>query len=279
MKKYIYSLFLALVSVAMLTACSADEGTDEGTDGKAKVTLYSYTAAVPYDADCDAYVRVVANSATAEAYALAETADEKSANVAKLGEAGYADYVVSKGKKLESIKGFSSQDVYFQNLPKGDNKITIVAVGKGGKSASETTFSSIAWNDVAKGTYTFGVPSAKEALGKSSVETTLQVCESNPAQYRFKNLFGAGYHLKITAVGEGSDEDGDYTMLRVPAQSTGSDYKTFGTLSVRDVAAWQNNDDLLDCKLYSDQSGFFWVQYFVSAGNAGYGYDEFAPAE
>ena len=278
MKKYIYSLFLALVSVAMLTACSADEGTDEGTDGKAKVTLYSYTAAVPYDADCDAYVRVVANSATAEAYALAETADEKSANVEKLGEAGYADYVVSKGKKLESIKGFSSQDVYFQNLPKGDNKITVVAVGKGGKVASEAAFNSVAWNDVARGTYTFGVPSVQGAYAKS-VETTLQVCESDPSQYRFKNLFGTGYHLKITADGEGSDEDGDYTVFRVPAQSTGLDYKTFGALSVRDVAAWQNDDSLLDCKLYGDHFGSFWVQYFVSAGNAGYGYDEFAPAE
>lgn len=278
MKKYIYSLFLALASVAVLTACSADEGTDEGTDGKAKVTLYSYTAAVPYDADCDAYVRVVANSATAEAYALAETADEKSANVEKLGEAGYADYVVSKGKKLESIKGFSSQDVYFQNLPKGDNKITVVAVGKGGKVASEAAFNSVAWNDVARGTYTFGVPSVQGAYAKS-VETTLQVCESDPSQYRFKNLFGTGYHLKITADGEGSDEDGDYTVFRVPAQSTGLDYKTFGTLSVRDVAAWQNDDSFLDCKLYGDHFGSFWVQYFVSAGNAGYGYDEFAPAE
>lgn len=271
-------MFFALVAVATLAACSADEGTDEGTDGKAKVTLYSYTAATPYDADCDAYVRVVANSATAEAYALAETADEKAAKVEKLGEAGYADYVVSNGSKLDKISGFSAQDEYFQNLPKGDNKITVVAVGKGGKSASEVTFSSIAWNDVVKGTYTFGVAGVQGVYAQSK-ETTLQVCESDPTRYRFKDLFGTGYHLKITADGEGSDEDGDYTVFRVPAQSTGLDYKTFGTLSVRDMAEWQNSDDYLDCKLYSDHSGSFWVQYFVSKGNAGYGYDEFAPAE
>ena len=40
MKKYIYGLFFALISVAMFTACSADEGTDEGNDGSARVTLY-----------------------------------------------------------------------------------------------------------------------------------------------------------------------------------------------------------------------------------------------
>lgn len=278
MKKYIYSLFCALVSVAMLTACSADEGTDEGNDSKAKVTLYEYAAAVPYDADCDAYVRVVANSATAEAYALAETAAEKDANVEKLGEAGYADYVVSKGRKLESIKGASAQDVYFQNLPKGDNKITVVAVGKGGKCASEITFSSIEWNDVAKGTYTFAVANVKSAYA-GSVKTTLQVSDADPSQYRFKDLFGTGYHMKMVAVSEGTDNDGDYVMVRVHAQSTGLAYKDLGVFSVRDVAEWQNDEQYIDCKLYSDHSGYFWLQYFVSADNIGYDTDEFTPDE
>ncbi len=67
---------LLFISVAMFT-CSADEGTDEGNDGSARVTLYNYTAEQPYDADCDVYIRVVANSATTEAYALAEKVSER----------------------------------------------------------------------------------------------------------------------------------------------------------------------------------------------------------
>lgn len=53
MKKYIYGLFFALISVAMFTACSADEGTDEGNDGSARVTLYQYVASAPNDPDVD----------------------------------------------------------------------------------------------------------------------------------------------------------------------------------------------------------------------------------
>lgn len=88
MKKYIYGSLLALASVVMFTACSADEGTEPGNDSNAHVTLYSYTAELPYDADCDALVRVAANSATTEAYALTELASEKEARVATLGEKG-----------------------------------------------------------------------------------------------------------------------------------------------------------------------------------------------
>ena len=276
MKKYIYSLFFALVSVVMFTACSADEGTDPGTDGNAHVTLYSYTAEQPYDADCDALIRVAANSATTEAYALAEKATDKEANVAKLGEAGYADYVVSNGKKLDEINGASTQEVVFQNLPAGENKITIVAVGKGGKFASEVSFNSITWSDVTNGTYTFGVANIKAAFA-TSAETTLQKCDSDPTAYRFKNLFGTGHHLLLTAVGEGTDEYGNFTMFRIPAQATGQTFGSYGVFNIRDVAEWQNDDSYLDCKLYNDYSGAFWVQYYVTAGNLGYGYDEFTP--
>ena len=66
MKKYIYGLFFALISVAMFTACSADEGTDEGNDGSARVTLYNYTAEQPYDADCDAYIREIGRASCRE---------------------------------------------------------------------------------------------------------------------------------------------------------------------------------------------------------------------
>lgn len=277
MKKYIYGLLVALVSVAMFTACSADEGTDAGTDSNAHVTLYSYTAPQPYDADCDAYIRVAANSATTEAYALAELASEKEANVAKLGESGYADYVVSNGKKLDEINGSSTQEVAFQNLPAGENVITIVAVGKGGKFASSVNFNSVTWSDVVAGTYSFGVKSINSVYA-ANTETTLQVCDNDSKSYRFKNLYGTGNHLLLTAVSTGSDDDGEYTMFKITSQATALTYGSYGTINVRDVAEWQNDDSYLDCVIYNDSHmGSFWVQYFVTAGNLGYGYDTFTP--
>ena len=41
----------------------------------------------------------------------------------------------------------------------------------------------------------------------------------------------------------------------------------------------QNDDSFLDCALYDNGYVYLWVQYYVSAGNLGYGYDEFNPAE
>lgn len=278
MKKYIYGLFFALISVVMFTACSEDEGTEPGTDGNAHVTLYSYTAPQPYDADCDAYLRIASNSATSEAYALVEKAADKEANVAKLGEAGYADYVVSNGTKIDGISGDSYKEVAFQNIPAGDNVITVVAVGKGGKFASAVNFTSVTWSNVVTGTYTFGTKNIQAAYA-ASAETTLQVCDSDPNTYRFKNLFGTGNHLTVKAVGKGSDENGNYTVVRVPSQATGQSFGNYGVFYVRDVAEWQNDDSYLDCAIYDDShAGYFWVQYYVSAGNLGYGYDEFTPS-
>ena len=184
--------------------------------------------------------------------------------------------VVSNGKKLENIKGASVQEEVFQNLPAGENAITVVAVGKGGKFASSVIFSSVTWSDVIKGTYTFSVANIQKVYA-ANTETTLQVCDSDPNAYRFKNLFGAGKHLLLTAVGKGTDENGNYIMFKVPSQATSLTFGSHGEISVRDVAEWQNDESLLDCKIYEDHNAALWVQYFVSAGNLGYGYDEFTP--
>lgn len=89
MKKYIYGLFFALISVAMFTACSADEGTDEGNDSKAKVTLYQYVASAPNDPDVDTQLRISTNSATQEVYLLAEKTENYNAHIKEMGEDGY----------------------------------------------------------------------------------------------------------------------------------------------------------------------------------------------
>lgn len=259
----------------LLTACSEDEGTDIGNDGQATVTLYSFAAEAPYDGDCDVVVRVAANSATSEAYALAEAKEAKLNRVAELGAEGYNDYVIENGEKLEDIKGASCQDKVFTGLT-GDNVITVVAVNGSYKKAAEINFTGINWVTVATGTYTFGVPNIQQIYA-SSIATTLQYRADDPDTYRFKNLFGAGKHLTFTKT-QYTYPDGS-TVCRVAPQSTSLSFGDYGGINVRDVATWQGSDNYLDCALYEDGRFYAWVQYYVSAGSLGYEYDEFTPAE
>ena len=95
-----------------------------------------------------------------------------------------------------------------------------------------------------------------------------------------KDVFGTGYPLKFTDSGmTGSDSYGEYKIVRVAAQATPLTFSSYGAVGVRDVATWQNSDKYLDNGMYEDGTCFFWVQYFVSAGNLGYGYDEFEPKQ
>ena len=132
MKKYIYGLFFALVSVAMFTACSEDEGSDIGSDSQAKATLYQYTATEPNDADIDTQIRIATNSATQSAYLLVEKTADYESRLTQLGEEGYKDYVVENGEKIEGAEGAANIDKTIKSLS-GDNTIAVVAVG-GGKS-------------------------------------------------------------------------------------------------------------------------------------------------
>ena len=273
MKKHIYRLFIAIVTMAFFTACEEEMGTEPGNDSQATVTLYQYAVGEGYDGDCDVAIRIAANSATTEAYAIAETKEAKEQRIASVGENGYADYVVQNGEKLSEIKGASIQDKVFTGL-KGECIITVVAVGNGDKKAAQTSFTGISWSDVAKGTYYFSVANINKIYAESKA-VTLQVCDSDPTSYRFKNLFGDNNHLKFTKTAESNSDGG--AICRVPAQITPLTFGTHGEVGVRDVATWQNDDSYLDCALYNDGNFYVWVQYFVSAGSLGHGYDEFIP--
>lgn len=275
MKKYIYNLFAGVMVMALFSACTEDMGTTPGNDSQATVTLYKYAAEAPYDGDCDVMVRVAANSATTEAYALAEPKADKEKRIAELGSDGYNNYVVEHGEKLSDIKGASIQDKVFTSL-KGENVITVVAVGGGNKKAAEVEFTGITWTTVATGTYKFATANIQKIYAES-IETSLQYCDTEPSAYRFKNLFGDGKHLKFTAT-SAKYSDGA-TVCRVAPQETPLTFGSYGSVFVRDVATWQNDDSVLDCALYDNGYVYLWVQYYVSAGNLGYGYDEFNPAE
>ncbi|MGN0282111.1 MAG: hypothetical protein ACI4B3_07420 [Prevotella sp.] len=273
MKKHIYGLIIAVTTMAFLTACEEEMGTEPGNDSQATVTLYQYAAGNEYDGDCDVAIRIAANSATTEAYAMVEKKETKEQKVASVGEEGYADYVIQNGEKLTGINGASVQDKVFTGL-NGECIITVVAVGNGNRKAAQTSFTGITWSDVAKGTYYFSVANIVKIYAESQ-ETTLQVCDSDPTAYRFKDLFGKNSHLKFVKTSSQYKDGG--TVCRVPAQSTPLVFGNYGEVGIRDVATWQNDDNYLDCALYSDNYFYAWVQYYVTAGNMGYGYDEFYP--
>ena len=114
--------------------------------------------------------------------------------------------------------------------------------------------------------------------------TTLQVCTTDANLYRFKDVFGAGYSMKIVLLPDykATDADGEYTFFRVPRAETPYTYGSHGAVGVRDVGYWQGSDAWVtdngyESGMYADYSCFVYVQYFVSAGNIGYGYDFFIP--
>ena len=274
MKKYIENLFLVLFALVVLAACKDEEGTEVGNDSQPRVTLYKYDAQPPYNGDNDVVLRVAANSKVQEAYYFVEKTESKDARGISADE--YANLVVSNGQKIEGINGVSDVDLTITGM-QGETTITVVAVNGGTKNSSFVTFKGLDWQDIADGTYYFSVANIKNMMGES-VPTTLQYCANEEGLYRLKDVFGEGYSLKFTDTGEtDSDSYGRFKIVRVAAQNTPLTFGNYGAVGVRDVATWQNNDGYLDNGMYADNSCFFWVQYFVSAGSLGYGYDEFVP--
>lgn len=279
MKKYIYIFLAAFLAAMNLTSCTEDEGTEPGNDPNPVVTIYQYEASSPNNPDNDVVLRLAANNKTNEAYYLVEKTADKTARLQSLGESGYAEYVVANGSKVEGIAGVSDADLLLTDLY-GPYTITVVAVNGASMTSSETTFIGLEWADVVTGTYLFN---AVKSLGLSPVKTVLQVCTTDDNLYRFKDVFGTGYSLKIKLIDlTDSDEDGEYRFFRIPKAATPYNYGSYGAVGVRDVGYWRGSDSWVTEKgyesgMYEDHSCFLCIQYFVSAGNLGYGYDFFIP--
>ncbi len=273
MKKYIYSLLVLLAGITFMTSCEKAEGTLPGNDTNAFATVSLSKPALPYDADCDVAVRIAANSASAAVYYLAEPTAQKEAR--NLPESEYGNYVKQNGTKVEGaiineIDGASVKDLVITGLS-GDNTITVVAENANGQYVISSTFFGVTWNDICTGTYNFSVANVQSLMQATSVQTTLQRRSDKPEYFRFKNLFGAGHNLEFRVF----DNAGN---VRVDSQGIGLNFGSYGEASVRDVANWQGDDGYIDNFIDLDTyEAYFWVQYYVSAGNMGYGYDEFYP--
>lgn len=273
MKKYIYGLFMALVSVAMFTACSADEGTEPGNDSKVNVVLYQYTATTPNDPDVDTQLRIATNSATQEVYVLAEKTVDYAAHVKEMGDEAYKDYVVENGQKVDNATGAANTDYTVKNL-NGENTITVVAVGNGGKSSASVNFTGYTWTTVAEGTYHFSA-NAAENFGES-VATTLQYKDSDPSTYRFKDFWGTGKHVTFTVTENTTDYFGTTgKIIAVPAQATPYTYGSYGTINMADYVTAQLGN--YPSAILPNGKVYIAMAYYVEAGTLAGGLDQFVP--
>ncbi len=283
MKRYFYAL-ASLVLAATLISCEKDKyGAEAGHDSTPNVVLKAFSAELPNDPDCDARVRFAANNATTEVYYFAETAAQKEER--NLSDEAYADYVVSNGTKLtvekNSFDGSYVGDALLKSLY-FENVITAVAVGKGTRSMSSTTFTGLKWKTLCKGTYTF---TALKSLISPKTDVELQQQENDDSQYRFKDVYGTGNSLNFFVIDQTATDDlGTYTYARIPAQSTGLSHSKYGAISVRDVGYWQGDDAWItengyESCFYENYLCYMYAQYYVKAGSLGYKYDKFVPNE
>ena len=281
MKKYIS--LIAVAASLVLVGCTAEEGTEPGNDGAPRVVVYSYNPGGEYNPDNDVAIRITANNEVDELYYIVEPAAAYEENLSSKGEAGYADYVVSNGTKVELVEnefdGVKTFDTILTDI-KGENKI--VAVGISGKKygLGNTTFVGLSWTVLATGTYSSELLAK---LGIGAFEATLQQCDQDPTRFRFPDLLVEGYHRVFTLTGkEQEDADGDkFFNVLVANQEIGLTYGNYGMISARDVATWQNNTNYLVYNVFYPDYNYviIWTQYNVTAGNLGYGDDEFSPAE
>jgi hypothetical protein len=282
MKKYIYSLLATIFVAAAITSCEDEAGKKPGNDTDPSVIVYSYGASAPADPDCEVLFRIASNNKVKTLYYLLDKADNKEAKIASSGEEGYIEYVIENGTKVD-LSDATNTDL---NLTlAGTYTLTAVGVDGAKKASSSATFAGIPWKDVCKGNYKFGASANLiKQYGLTTNPCTLQVREDDPNSYRLKDCYGAGYSLKFTLMGvQTSDDDGTIELCRIPAQNTPFSYGSYGTVSVRDVAYWQGDDTYATSSSFSnkmwtsDHKCSFALQYYVSAGNLGYGRETFIP--
>lgn len=268
MIKHIERLLFLLLPALAFTACTEDEGTTPGNDGGPNLTIYEQTTTLPNDADVDGTYRVATNNKTEQVYYLAEPAASASSDDA------YAQKVVSQGTAVtlgtDTVSGGKVADVVVKDMP-GEYTVSFVAVNGNTRTLKQVSFTGLIWNDIASGTYQLSRYHANWNAPATN-PATLQQLSTDPTQYRIKNAFGNGHHLRFVSTGTtDSDEDGAYTYVTVADQSLPYEYGSYGTIYIRDVATWQNDasystDPSYGCKLYDSHDAVFVINFHVSAG-------------
>ena len=276
MKRIFYALALILVS-ALAASCEQEQGTMPGNDSAAGFAVFTFAPDAPYVSDNDLRVKICPNNKVTDVYYVAEPKDKAGTDDA------YIDHVISAGTHL-SVQGDVEQVVTGMM---GDYVISFVAVdASGNRKLVQKDFTGIIWEDVVTGTYSFKNANIQKYIGGATAKVLLQKSSNVANLYRVKDLYGKGYSLKFTLVPDidTSDSEGPAVACTVAPQKTGFTFTYKGEdqpIQVRDVATWQNNEDYLSSMYFYTQDNHFylWVQYYIAAGNLGYGYDSFSPDE
>lgn len=281
MKKFRY-LLMAL-PVAFLWSCSADEGSDAGSDPNPSVTVFSYSPEDPdMNPDNDVAVRMATNSATTELYYYVEPSADVESFISQNGEEAYVSRVMENGTKVE-VSGAENVDITVTDL---HGPCTISAVATNGSSAKRAfvTFTGLDWTKVKDGVFMYN-----QQFLPQQKQVELQVCTTDETLYRIYDVFNGGLSMKFQLSGyTGKDEDGEYKLLRIPNQNTGwaiklTDGNTYPLL-VQDIGYWQGNSSFVqpgggyESGMYEDGFCFFYVAWMAgSAGCLEYGYSFFQP--
>lgn len=282
MRKHTKRLLLLIIPALALAGCTEDFGTEPGNDNAPAVSVFTYNTAAPNDPDVDATYRVAVNNKTDKLYYLAEPATSTAES-----DGIVAQRVVSQGTEVvlgtDSVTGGRVADVVVKNMV-GEYNVHFVAAKGNQLTLNTQSFTGLEWVDAATGTYYFSARGQAYLGMPASKAATLQYLKTAPTQYRFKNLYGIGYSLVLNKTSEsGADDYDTFDFYRVPSQQTPASYGSYGTISVRDIGYWQNDDSYAfsegyGCYVYNNalkHSAIISIQYFVSAGSLGNAWDQF----
>ena len=209
MKTTKIGLMMAMAAAALFTSCSEEQGTEVGTDSAPAITVYQYTA--PGNPDNDLFLRIASNNKVEGAYYLCEKTTDYDAHLAEMGEAGYADYVVSNGTKMEGVSGASSGDINITGLI-GEYTITAVGEGGGAKAVQTAVFEGLEWQEYCTATFT------SMFFGESWDQVVLKAKGKN--RYRLPDCYTEGFNIDFTM-----DADGNVSFDK---QSTGWNHPDYG---------------------------------------------------
>ncbi len=273
-KKYI----MILAAAPMLWACSAEEGSEPGSDPNPAVTVYCYTPSDQnLNPDNDVMVRFVTNNKTTSVKYLALPTAEVTSTLNNGGEKALLDKVESEGIKIENLGGNEYADVVITDLH-GD--YTITAVANGSSLANRVKFFGLDWKTIKEGTFFF----ESDIVPIEASESALEVCTSNSKLYHLKDVFGEGHSLKLNMLDvTGEDDLGKFTLFRVASQRTPWSAGDYGQVSVYDVGYWQGNEAYVTSEteyanyLYESGRVDVCLVWYVGAGALGFGYSYFIP--
>ena len=282
MKKILNILTAALAFVA-LAACTEKLGTEPGADSTPKTTIYQYSPGDGYNSDEDVTLRFVANGQATKVLYFVELKSAKDAFIEANGEGAYVEKIMAEGNEIPADK-LGAYDVTLTGLA-GTYAVTALSQNGTANVLSETIFYGLSWTTVSTGTYEFAV---LNQMGLGPVQTEFQSCDMDPNMYRFKDVYGPGYSLKIVTLPDytNTDDYGTYTFCRVPNQPTGLTLGNHGAIGVRDIGYWQGDESYVteggfESCYYTDGPSqgklYIMVQYYIAAGNLGYNYDSYIP--